>query len=173
MEKVGQIQPSESDTGNEVEMVFWLKDVGSQWRIKGVAFVIGDSNGGSAEDRAREEIQRGLRVRSDDGREDWTWERQVTIYFANHTPVLRGSFKTPPPGQPKSQKPQDPSLELGEKVKDLHDPIARKNFRVVVVRPQEVERLDLSDYENPQRWTWTLVEDDTQPGRWEEVELWP
>lgn len=92
MEKVGQIQPSESDTGNEVEMVFWLKDVGSQWRIKGVAFVIGDSNGGSAEDRAREEIQRGLRVRSDDGREDWTWERQVTIYFANHTPVLRGLF---------------------------------------------------------------------------------
>lgn len=44
---------------------------------------------------------------------------------------------------------------------------------MVVVRPQEVERLDLSDYKNPARWTWTFIEDGKQPGRWEEVELWP
>ena len=55
MEKVGEIQPggSESGAGNEIEMVFWLKDVGSQWRIKGVAFVIGDQDGGGVEDEAR------------------------------------------------------------------------------------------------------------------------
>lgn len=63
---------------------------GSQWRIKGAAFFIGDQDGGSVENKARGEIQRGLRVRSDDGREEWTWERQVTTYFANHTPILRG-----------------------------------------------------------------------------------
>ena len=92
MEKTGQIQPgsSESDAGNEVEMVFWLKDVGSQWRIKGIGFVIGDQDGGGVEDKAREGIQKGLRVRSEDGRGEWTWERQVTTYFANHTPILRG-----------------------------------------------------------------------------------
>lgn len=92
MEKVGHIQPgsSESDAGSEVEMVFWLKDAGSQWRIKGDAFVIGDQDGGSVEDEAREEIQRGLRIRSEDGCGRWTWERQVTTYFANHTPILRG-----------------------------------------------------------------------------------
>lgn len=55
----------------------------------------------------------------------------------------------------------------------FHDPASRKNFRVVVVRPEQVELLDLTDYENARRWTWTLVEDGKQLGRWEEVELWP
>lgn len=84
-----------------------------------------------------------------------------------------GSFKSPPPGQPRSQVPQNPDLKLGQKVQDLHDPVARKNFRVVVVRPEVVEQLDVSDYEHPQRRMWTLIEDGKQPGRWEEVELWP
>lgn len=95
MEKVAQIQPSEGEgeRGNEIEMVFWLKDVASQWRIKGVAFVIGNPERESTgEKTARGEIQRGLRVCSDDSREDWTWERQVTTYFANHSPVMRGQF---------------------------------------------------------------------------------
>ncbi|KAI9928376.1 hypothetical protein ASPWEDRAFT_26548 [Aspergillus wentii DTO 134E9] len=168
MEKVGQLSAS----GNVVEGVFWLKDVGSQWRVKGVAFVIGDAGGGEGEDEARREIQRGLRVK--DGEEgrvgDWGWEKQVTTYFANHTPVLRGSFKSPPPGQPRSQVPADPNVKLGQKVDDIFDPIARKNFRVVVIRPEEVEQLDVSDYENPQRWNWTW---DEKKGQWEEVELWP
>ncbi|KAK5709953.1 hypothetical protein LTS12_028035, partial [Elasticomyces elasticus] len=83
------------------------------------------------------------------------------------------SFKTPPPGQPKSQVPQDPDLKPGQKVHDIHDPVARKNFRVVVVRPEQVERLDLSDYENPQRRAWSLTPESTQPSQWEEIELWP
>lgn len=95
MEKVAQIQPSEGSEGNEVEMVFWLTDVASQWRIKGVAFVIGDPDEGSTgEKTARGEIQRGLRVCSDDSREGWTWERQVTTYFANHSPVMRGQLSS-------------------------------------------------------------------------------
>ena len=43
----------------------------------------------------------------------------------------------------------------------------------MVVRPEVVEQLDVSDYEHPQRRMWTLIEDGKQPGRWEEVELWP
>lgn len=43
----------------------------------------------------------------------------------------------------------------------------------MVVRPEEVEQLDLSDYENGRRCNWTLVEDGKQPAHWEEVELWP
>lgn len=94
MEKAFQIQPSSSESfvGNDVEMVFWLKDVANQWRIKGPAFIIGDSEGSSLEKKAREEIQTGLRVRSGESGDGWTWERQVTTYFANHTPVLRGQF---------------------------------------------------------------------------------
>lgn len=78
-----------------------------------------------------------------------------------------GSFRNPPPGRPRDT-PVEPGLGLGQTVDDLHDPVARKNFRVVVVRPEEVERLDLSDLQNVRRVQWTLRGD-----RWEEVELWP
>ena len=83
---------------------------------------------------------------------------------------MLGSFKNPPPGRPRSEQPSDPALKPGQKLTDLHDAVARKNFRVVVVRPTEVERLDLTDYEKPQRWSWTLVDGGSQ---WKEVELWP
>ncbi|EAW12966.1 uncharacterized protein ACLA_014030 [Aspergillus clavatus NRRL 1] len=174
MEKVGQLKQS----GNAVEAVFWLKESGNQWRVRGEAFVFGDPQGGEEEEKARKKISKGMRTRGDGGgnEKDWGWERQVTTYFANHTPVLRGSFKSPPPGQPRSEQPSDPSLKLGQKVEDLHDPVARGNFRVVVIIPTEVERLDLSDYENPQRWNWTLdsgSDDDAHGGKWEATELWP
>ncbi|RMJ21800.1 hypothetical protein PHISP_07325, partial [Aspergillus sp. HF37] len=78
------------------------------------------------------------------------------------------SFKAPPPGQPKVELPADSPLKLGQKVHDLHDSVARRHFRVVVIKPEVVERLDLSDYENPRRWRWVL-----EGGRWVEVELWP
>lgn len=94
MEKAFQIQPSPSGSfvGNDVEMVFWLKDVANQWRVKGSALIIGDPNGSVEENKAREEIQTGLRARSGKTGDGWTWERQVTTYFANHSPVLRGQF---------------------------------------------------------------------------------
>lgn len=94
MEKAFQIQPSPSGSfvGNDVEMVFWFKDVANQWRIKGTAFIIGGPENSVEENKAREEIQAGLRVRSGKSDDGWTWERQVTTYFANHTPVLRGQF---------------------------------------------------------------------------------
>ena len=100
MEKVAQIQPSsrsgegEAFVGNQVELVFWLKDVMKQWRIRGAAFVIGASDGSVGEREARREIQRGMRVLPEGhGHEkEWTWERQVTTYFANHSPVMRGLF---------------------------------------------------------------------------------
>lgn len=102
MEKVAQIQPSSRSgeekafAGNQVELVFWLNDVMKQWRIKGSAFVIGDSDGSVGEIEARKEIQKGMRVRPDghghDKDKEWTWERQVTTYFANHSPVMRGVF---------------------------------------------------------------------------------
>ena len=100
MEKVAQIQPSSRSgeekafAGNQVELVFWLKDVMKQWRIRGSAFVIGNSDGSVGEREARKKIQRGMRVRPEGhGHEkEWTWERQVTTYFANHSPVMRGLF---------------------------------------------------------------------------------
>lgn len=183
MDKAAQLDA----TGHVVEAVFWLKDVMNQWRIRGTAYVLGDPRGGPHEEAAREEVQKGMR-RTTQGEDDgWTWERQVTSYFANHSPAMRGlsipwvvcklsrgvllmgvgSFRNPPPGRPRDT-PAGPGLGLGQTVDDLHDPVARGNFRVVVVRPEEVERLDLSDLQNVRRVQWTL-----QHGRWEEVELWP
>lgn len=86
--------------------------------------------------------------------------------------MTTGTFRVPPPGQPRSKVPDDPALGLGQKVTDLHDPVARKNFRVVVIQPEEVERLDLSNQEDVRRWKWTLV-DDQSGSHWVETELWP
>lgn len=71
----------------------------------------------------------------------------------------------------------DPSLRVGQKVTDLYDTVARTNFRVVVIIPEEVERLDLSDNDNIRRWKWNLIEKDAGKGssqvQWVETELWP
>lgn len=87
-----------------------------------------------------------------------------------------GSFRVPPPGTPRSHVPSDPSLKLGQKVTDLHDPVARANFRVVAIIPDEVERLDLSDMNNIRREKWEFVGSDEpkQSGEaWVHCELWP
>lgn len=100
------------------------------------------------------------------------WQVAPVILTANE-----GSFKNPPPGQPRSQSPSDPDLQLGQKVTDLHDPVARANFRVVVIQAEEVERLDLSNPEDIRRWRWTLVGQSNTEGQsgghWAECELWP
>ncbi|KAF3384655.1 hypothetical protein F1880_002755 [Penicillium rolfsii] len=178
MEKLGQLE----STGNNIEAMFWLKEVMVQWRIKGKAYSIG-SPSSEEESGLRPELFEALRVK-DDYRGDlsadadkWKWEKAVTKYFANHSPVMRGSFRNPPPGQPRSQLPSNSDLKLGQKVTDLHDQVARKNFRVVLILPEEVEQLDLSDLDDVrrQKWTLTMGEDDEDGphGHWEEVELWP
>jgi hypothetical protein len=64
----------------------------------------------------------------------------------------------------------DPNLKLNQKGDDLQDPVARGNFRVAVIRPEEVERLDLSDLQNVRRVKWTFVPADN---KWVETDLWP
>lgn len=48
--------------------------------------------------------------------------------------------------------------------------MARKHFRVVVIRPQEVEQTDLSDPEKARRYLYTYQE---STGEWKMQELWP
>ncbi|CAI7625796.1 unnamed protein product [Penicillium crustosum] len=172
MDKLPQLESS----GHAIEAVFWLKDLMTQWRIKGTAYAIGNPSGEDAEEEktSRNEIRKALRVKggNDSDVAKWTWEKAVTKYFANHSPIARGSFRNPHPGQPRSSTPSQPDLKLGQEVLDLHDSIARANFRVVVIQPEEVERLDLTDQEDAKRWNWTLIEGD-DGSRWNEVELWP
>ncbi|KAJ5606999.1 hypothetical protein N7537_003618 [Penicillium hordei] len=172
MDKLPQLESS----GHAIEAVFWLKDLMTQWRIKGTAYAIGNPSGEDSEEEktSRNEIRKALRVKGDNDSDiaKWTWEKAVTKYFANHSPVARGSFRNPHPGQPRSSTPSQLDLKLGQKVLDLHDSVARANFRVVVIRPEEVERLDLTDQEDAKRWNWTLI-DGNDVSWWNEVELWP
>lgn len=92
-----------------------------------------------------------------------------------------GSFRIPSPGRPKSEVPlKEPFIDVGKRVHDVNDPHARNNYRIVVIIPTDVEKLDISDYEKSTRINWTFVEDessnyggDERRGRWEETELWP
>ncbi|CRG84375.1 hypothetical protein PISL3812_01668 [Talaromyces islandicus] len=169
MQKIEQF----SDFERAIEVVFWVKELMAQWRLRGKAFVIGDDASKSAEKESRAEIFKALRRKPnypEASAEDWTWEKEVTAYFANHSPIMRGSFKNPPPGQPLSDEPTDPNLKLGQKVTGLHDATARANFRVVAIRVEEVDRLDLTVPERAARWR---IADSNKAGQWEEVELWP
>lgn len=58
---------------------------------------------------------------------------------------------------------------MGEKVTSLDDPVARKNFRVVIIRPEVVEMLDLKpESARRERYTY-LPESDS----WDQVTTWP
>lgn len=98
MEKLEQLE----STGNHIEAMFWLKKVMVQWRIKGKAYAIGSPHPESeSEYGLRPELFEALRVKEDyrgdlsDDADKWTWEKAVTKYFANHSPVMRGKLCLP------------------------------------------------------------------------------
>lgn len=95
MEKLGQLE----STDDNIEAMFWLKEVMVQWRIKGKAYTIGSPNPDSErEGSLRPELFEALRVKEDyrgdlsSDADKWTWEKSVTKYFANHSPVMRGKL---------------------------------------------------------------------------------
>lgn len=105
------------------------------------------------------------------------------IYLSSHI-SRTGSWRNPPPGTPTHGKEPDADHQLGQKVTDLHDPIARANFRVVIIRPDEVERVDIKDPAKARRLRYTFVVENAgagEEGEWEEEErgewkveeLWP
>jgi hypothetical protein len=55
-------------------------------------------------------------------------------------------------------------------VEDLEDPTARENFRVVVIKPEVVESIDLKDPSTSRRHVYTFNESD---GSWDHQECWP
>ncbi|OAX79266.1 hypothetical protein ACJ72_06415 [Emergomyces africanus] len=195
MEKIAQISSSSdpyqgngAGAGGPIEAVFWVRETMTQWRIKGRAFIIGSDRHGASELESRENIRQWVRRRDGSADEDakrWSCDNEITAIFANLSPIMRGSFKNPPPGTPRSESPSDHSLQLGQKVDDIHDPVARANFRVVVICPEEVETVDLTVPEDPKRMRWTLTktgENDMNSSEarseynrstWEMVELWP
>lgn len=192
MEKVGQIfatsaghadsrgQIQGSGGGGPVEAVYWITDTGTQWRIKGRAYIIADDIESAEESSGvrtvKSEVGKRMRARTRTGPEeekDWSWQKELTAFFGNQSPSIKGSFKNPPPGQLTSQPFDETIFRLGSKTDDLHDPVARNNFRLVVIVPDSVEQTDLSDPSRARRFRYTFDENMKANAGWTTEELWP
>lgn len=182
----GEVAQSQgSGGGGPVEAVFWVKDVATQWRFRGQAYVIGEDIEGSGEESSgtrtvKSKLGERLRVVKEEGKEAWSWGTELTAHFGNLSPGMRGSFANPPPGTAVGAVLEDKSLMLGQQVNDLHHAAARRNFRLVVIKIDEVEQLDLSVPDKARRWKFTYVgpqgsqaERENAIGEWVKEELWP
>ncbi|KAK2880060.1 hypothetical protein FQN49_000607 [Arthroderma sp. PD_2] len=188
-EKVGHIMSTDGNesVGGPVECLFWSPEACAQWRLKGKAYIIGGDSLDPMELKAREEVQKSMRLRGETAVDrhpeldrPWSWETEITTHLANLSPSMRGTFRQDLPGAPKSgPAPIPPEPLAGEEI--LHDPTARKNFRVVVIKPEEVEYIhdEGPGHSRNERFRWELVSSDsssttTTDGRWHwrEEELW-
>jgi pyridoxamine 5'-phosphate oxidase len=181
MEKAGEvIKSAPGASGNEdlegsggggpIEAVWWIEETGTQWRVRGDAWIIHDSDiedGGAAAQKVRDAIESRMRMKGQGAAQEWSWKKEVGVVFGAQSPGIKGSFRQPTPGKLVGKK-QD-GYEVGMKIDDLNDEIARRNFRVVVIRPFEVEVTDLSDPEKARRQYYTYQED----GDWKHQTLWP
>lgn len=181
MDKVPELSSSSSTTttrdeeqlqsggGAPTEAMFWATKAKTQWRFRGRAYVIGPDIDSEAAAPVRSSIQAFMRETGRPG--EFSWSRELTAHFGNLSPGMRGSFRNPPPGTPLTDKPGK-GLGLGQKVEDLHDEIARANFRVIVIVPDEVDQVDLTDPAEGRRWNYKL-DGSTTKGTWKKTELWP
>ncbi|KAK4166045.1 pyridoxamine 5'-phosphate oxidase-domain-containing protein [Cladorrhinum sp. PSN259] len=168
MEKLPELQHS-----SQVEAVWWVEASKTQWRIRGTAHVL-------SQDTFTDVLKPRVRkVREGSEEEEWDVVKEITAHFGNLNPVMRGSFKGPPPGRPIAEG--DDGLKVGEKVEDLNDEAARSNFRVVVIVPEEVDQVLLEEV--PRRWVYVYrgergkaeYKGGEMAGEsgWERCEVWP
>ncbi|KAF2204676.1 hypothetical protein GQ43DRAFT_428775 [Delitschia confertaspora ATCC 74209] len=169
-------QTQGSGGGGPIEAVWWVEEVGVQWRIKGRAFVVAPDIEGKEESSGvrtvKSEVGKRMRVVDESKEKDWSWARELTATFGNQSPGIKGSFRAPPPGQPVNQ-PYSKELELGGKVEDDNDAVARENYRLVIIIPDSVEQTDLSDPTKARRFRYTFDKTIRANGGWRTEELWP
>ncbi|TQS31639.1 hypothetical protein Golomagni_08073 [Golovinomyces magnicellulatus] len=166
------VDHDKSGKGGPVEGVFWAEKAQRQWRIRGHSYVIAPDIDSSEAAPVRDGLREYMRPSEcESGTDHWSWGKELTAHFGNLSPGMRGTFRNPPPGTPLTDKVGD-GLGLGQKVTDLEDGIARRNFRVVIIVPEQVDLVDLSDPSRHRRWQHKLVT--ANNGRsWESTEMWP
>lgn len=177
--------------GGPVEATFWARQAAVQWRVRGRAYVLAPDVEDGDNDRAaavrallRARMRKPGKEKEKENDKEWSFAREITAHFGNLAPLMRGTFRNPPPGAPVALPVGDDRLAPGQEVSDLADEVARAHFRVVVVVPDEVDRADLSDPRRGRRWLYTFVgpggrqREPSRPGGvvedgWEIVEVWP
>ena len=191
----GDLEQSRSGTGGggPVEAVYWVKEKMTQWRVRGKCWLIAADDVEGGEEAAQNsgtvsmkaEVGRYMRSTGEHETQgkDWSWKLEVENYFENLSPMMRGSFKNPPPGKPINEGHDTSGEALGQKGGNLKDEdLARRNFRVAVITPEQVEQVDLSDPAQSKRRLWTLTtesggqggSDSSRPVQeWNVVETWP
>lgn len=113
MQKVGELfgssaghaddksQVQGSGGGGPCEAVWWIKgDTMVQWRMKGEAFIVGPDIEGEGDQTkessgvrtTKSELGKRMRVVKEEGKEDWSWKRELTGHFGNNSPGLRGEI---------------------------------------------------------------------------------
>ncbi|KAI6781406.1 uncharacterized protein J7T54_002299 [Emericellopsis cladophorae] len=157
----------QSGKGGPVEAVFWCSKAKTQWRLRGHTYIIGPDIGSDAVAPVRAAVERHMRGSAS----EFSFTRELTAHFGNLSPMMRGTFRNPPPGTPLSET-LSAGEALGQMVEDLDDAVARKNFRVVIIVPEEVDQVDLSDPARVRRWNYLHVGEGTA-GSWKITETWP
>ena len=109
MEKVGQIfktsaghaesddQVQGSGGGGPVEAVWWVEgETQTQWRVAGKAYVIADDIEGSEESSGvrtvKSEVGKRMRALKEGGENEWSWQRELTGFFGNQSPAIKGEI---------------------------------------------------------------------------------
>ncbi|KAF4125240.1 hypothetical protein GMORB2_4079 [Geosmithia morbida] len=155
------------------------------------------------ETRENQQQQQKQKQKQKQQEQEWSWNRELTAHFGNLSPLMRGTFRNPPPGtrlvkagakagaeagsdedRTKEAADHDDGLGLGQEVHDLEDEVARRNFCVLVLVPDELDRLDLSNPKRARRWIYsrrsggdTTASEGARTGTlsdtWDVVEVWP
>ncbi|KFY13343.1 hypothetical protein V492_03331 [Pseudogymnoascus sp. VKM F-4246] len=95
--------------------------------------------------------------------DEWGWEGERDAYYGAMGKELKKGLAGPTPGE----------VSKGGEGEGFDEEKAKGNFRLVVVRPAEVECVDLTDPESSKRWIYTFVESDGGKGAWKREELNP
>lgn len=108
MEKVGELfgtsaghatkreQVLGSGGGGPIEAVFWEKEEGVQWRIKGFCFVVDSGDIESSNDSGVRTVKTAvgewMRTVDESKKGEWSWAREVEGQFGNLSPGMRGTY---------------------------------------------------------------------------------
>ena len=87
-----------SGGGGPCEAVWWIKDVMVQWRVKGQAYIVAPDIEGEGEQSkessgvrtTKSEIGSRMRVLKEEGKDGWSWKKELTAHFGNMSPGMRG-----------------------------------------------------------------------------------